>query len=233
MSDFSYKIPVADTLSEAWGKVSGAKATVWAALLIIFATAIIFAVVANIFSTVSPTAENIIKFIGQILIVYFQAGLIYIGIERAFEKPITYKQIFKPLHSPYWWRYILLYILQMLCFIIPIAILIGAGFIENQTLSALVGLAGIILTIFIAVRISFSIGFLLDQNHLPLQALKASYQVTSGNVWRIIAIMLAQWIIVLISIIPLGIGLIWTLPFCVTVFGVVYKRLVANLVNPT
>lgn len=230
----SYKLPVADTLAEAWNKVAGTKATFWGAFIVLLAIGFAVGIIFAITDAVLPKASGIVQFIGQIFLAFLQAGLLYIGIQRALEKPITYTQVFTAFHKPYFWRYILLYILQILCYFIPIAVLLASQLIPNHALSVIIGIIGFVGLIAVAIRIYIALGFLLEDKLAPMQAIKASFHATRGNVCRIFLVGLAQGIIIVISIIPFGIGLIWTLPFSVVLFGVIYKRLRENatLSNP-
>jgi uncharacterized membrane protein len=97
-------------------------------------------------------------------------------------------------------------------------------FPDNSTLAILHTLVSIAY-LYIYIRISLSIGFVLDKEISPWNAIKLSFKATANHFWRLIAILILVNIIVLASSIPAGLGLIWTLPLAVICYGMIYKRL--------
>ena len=89
--------------------------------------------------------------------------------------------------------------------------------------------AGIL--IFLGVRFYFGIAFVLDKKFNPWRALVASFKVTQANFWRLVVISLLQMGLVVIAALLLGIGLIWALPFCFILYGVLYQILANGLFN--
>ena len=92
--------------------------------------------------------------------------------------------------------------------------------------SVIVCLGAIILTFYLAMRLYLAKGIVLDQQVGPWAAIKKSFRATKYNVWRLIGLTLLNAIILLVSVIPLGIGLIWSLPYLFINYGMVYRRLV-------
>src|SRR5205085_143591 len=78
---------------------------------------------------------------------------------------------------------------------------------------------------YLLVRLMLSIAFVLEQNVNPWRAIVLSFHATRCNFWRLFGWYIAIWIIMMISIIPLGIGLIWTLPLIYISYGMIYKTL--------
>src|SRR5207249_509242 len=145
-------------------------------------------------------------------------------------------QVFK---SPLLIRVILLTLLKFIILIIPIIVLtIGIiifafpGFIGF--IGLIISFASVIALIYIYYRMVPALGFVLDRQQRPWEAIKSAFQVTNNNVLRLLEIHILAMLIFFISIIPLGIGLIWTIPFLYNLYAIIYKNLLLNatLENP-
>jgi hypothetical protein len=229
MSDQAYQLPVWDTISTAWNKVYGAKASIWGALAVMFAIMFGLGILQGLFED-TPAIGFIISILSSLLGYLIQLGLIYMGIKRAQELPINFKLMFYAFDFEVASRLIGLYIMQILIFIVPVAIgALGFGLSTMGGASALLGILLIAVAtlsgIFIAIRMSVSIGFALDQGVGPIIAIKKSFSATRNSMLNLLGLYILQSIIIGISAIPLGIGLIWTLPWSLVCLGVVYTRL--------
>ena len=243
-------LPIEATLSESWKKVSGAKASYWGGLGLIFLFLLGINILIFILGLISPTlfdqhhpsvlsaimnvATNIIEFL-------FQMGLVYFGIQRAFDNPISYRLIFKAFETRTALRLIGFFlILALLCMflLIPIfALGFSYAFLSNSTaesgiaggsISAFLGFIIFSAIIYLLVRLWLTTAFILDKQTGIWQSMKLSLQATRHNFWRIFFIGFLMGLIFLVSVIPLGIGLIWTFPMASILQGMVYKNLLPN-----
>lgn len=228
-------LPIVDTIRGAWEKVSGAKATLWIAFAFIIVLSIINIALQAYLKEHSNTVLSVVDFLLQVITYLLQMGLLYLGIQRALGRPLVWQDVFMGLKPAMTIKIILLYLLQILVLILPIIVIIGgiaiAG-VANQDrtmaamfVSALLVFLGSIAIIFIMFRMMLSFGYLLEEKLGPWDAIKKSFAATRGNVWRLIFIHLIFAILFFISMIPFGIGLIWTLPLSVILYGEIYRRL--------
>jgi|GEM_PF-1574769 hypothetical protein len=246
MSKSSTTLPVLETVQVAWEKVYGAKATFWAALGIILIASLVLGFIEGLFSR-APQALQFILTIGVTIIQFLlNMGLIYIGIKRAQDKPITYKQMFYPFTDKLALKLVLLYILQILVFLPVIGILLLGGAFGNVSpvLMVITGIIAVVLAVFIAVRIALSWAFVIDNHLWPVEAIRASFRATRSHVFAILAIYLIVSLLAMACIIPaflsvvlfggygliIGIpvsvaGLIWVIPLGMIIYGLVYKKL--------
>lgn len=237
MTENTYSLPVAETIGIAWNKTQGSKGSIWAAfgLLLLFSFA--FGVAAAIGKSISPGLENFVNFIAQIVNFLLEMGLMYIGIRHAAGQPISYTMMFYPFSAPrIAIRLICVYILICLCMlpfillgIIPTALLLGSASPATYVFLSLCYIAVAVGIVFITFRLFLSVAFVLDQNQGAWASIKLSYQTTRSNVWRLLALMIIQICIFIISLIPLLLGLIWTIPFMYVLYGVIYKRLTQRI----
>lgn len=233
MSIARFSLPVMDTINLAWNKVSGAKASIWGALGLLFliqigtqiAQAILFAIP---FVGVIIGVPAAIAFTVAITLLTY--GVLYVGLRRAKGEAISYKDMFYPMD---WSLALNLIGLTVLNVVIIIALEIFA-FLGTMmfTLGMLGGILGglmiaaaVIAAIIIMVRISLSALFMLDERTSPIDALKKSFYATDGNFWNLLGLLIMLWLAVVISAIPLFIGLIWTLPLAWIALPTAYLRL--------
>jgi len=75
------------------------------------------------------------------------------------------------------------------------------------------------------VRFSYYTMVIADKEVNFVQALKHSWKMTRGNFWPIIGLGIVMYLFALISMIPLGLGLLWTMPMFAILSGVIYVYL--------
>lgn len=236
MSEERYLLPVWDTIAISWKKMYGIKKSIWAAIGIIVAAIFLLSLVAGFLIALFPALENPIKFMTQIVTFLFQIGITYIGIRRAFDLPVSYRNLFRTFEFDICWRVILTYILQIIIFIPSILLAFTAGYLyqPDATLTQqAIAIGCIILSLvsflYFSVRMSIAMGFVIDKKINPWPAIKNSFIATRGNIWRLIGLFLVQFLILSLCALPMGIGLIWGIPLMVVLYGVVYKSLLINV----
>lgn len=239
MTNTQFLLPVWDTISIAWSKVKGSKKSIWAAFLIIFLVALGLGLIQGLFKHFFPTASVPIGLLIQLINYLLQMGLIYLGIQRAFDLPLSYRMMFRSFEFDIAIRIIGLYILQILVFLPAMLIIFAASFLYayaketagffSMTIAALLMIVAIVIIIVLAVRLMLSMAFVLDKKANPWEAIKFSFHATRSNFWRLVGIGFLQGIILVISAIPLGIGLIWTIPLVTICYGQIYKTLLVNV----
>lgn len=96
-------------------------------------------------------------------------------------------------------------------------------------LALVIYLCSVVGFIYLYCRLLISTGIVLDKKTNPWEAIKQSFRATRANVLRLVGISLILLIIFFISILPLGIGLIWSLPLLYIAYGMIYHRLFINI----
>ncbi|MBI1961698.1 MAG: DUF975 family protein [Parcubacteria group bacterium] len=107
-------------------------------------------------------------------------------------------------------RHVVNYFLGSLAYGLAVA----AGFV-------LLVIPGIILM----VRLQFYQYLIVDARMGPIEALKASWDITRGSFWNLALFWLAVIGVNILGLAALGIGLLWSAPTAVLASGVVYRRL--------
>lgn len=234
-----YKIPVWETITASWQKVKGTKAAVWGACLITFVIWIVFGIVTDKLIGSHTALKTVLDFICRLISFLIEMGLLYIGIQRAFGLPVNFKQAFHAFDFKIGLNVIILYFLEVLILlpfsfliIFPVGFFLALTSLSDMTIWHLLGLfcfiLGLLGIIYFMIKLWLAMAFVLDRNHDPIKAIKSSFKVSRGNFWALLGIFILQLLILIVSAIPLGIGLIWTIPLVFIIYGMTYKRLLAN-----
>lgn len=230
MTNPSYSLLVGETIYSAWQKVHGAKATIWLAVFITFIIGFGIGLIAFSLAKVMPLLGNIAFIIYGVITYLLAMGLVYIGLRRGQDLPISFEMIFQAFKPSLAFKSIAFYILLVIVLLIPMLIPVGIHSIAGDStilrlLTALLFIAGYLVMIYLVVRFSLGLMFILDKEVGPVNAFTLSYRATRCNFWRIFVIHILLSLIYSISMIPLFIGLIWTLPLLLISYGVIYKNL--------
>jgi hypothetical protein len=244
MIENTYLLPVWDSIESAWKKTYGCKSSFWGALTLFFIIAIAFGITEGILEALeqNKTLITVVNVLSYIINYLLTLGLMFMGIKRANGQPVTYDMIFSTFSPSLLGRIIALYFLQILaviafailCFLPPTILLYTMNMIFHaksvgmNILAIALYVIAVIGMIYLCMRLILAVAFLLDQNSGPWTALKQSFRATRGNVLRIIAVMFLEFCIILLSMIPLLIGTIWTIPFSYVLYGEIYKTLALN-----
>ncbi|MDK9705727.1 MAG: hypothetical protein OEL83_01645 [Desulforhopalus sp.] len=208
-----YSFTINGLLRESWAKTAGAKAAIWAGTGLMYLVLLLLAAAGALLlpeqqaggPTVQWVASSFLfQFVTNMASMIFSAGLIAIGINKVAGRDISWKMVFEGFSVA--GKLAGAFILQML--------LICIGFL-------LLVLPGIYLT----VGYAMTIPLIIDRKMSPWQAMETSRKAIHNEWWKVFGLSLVMGLILLVSMIPLGIGLIWTWPMFVVLGGVLYRSL--------
>lgn len=197
---------IGDVLNEAMDLLKGCKLPFWGALILY---GVILGVLGYALEKILATLPGDIAapVINQIIVGLVSypmgAGLMMMGIKRAAGMPLRTTMIFD-----YYGKTLPIFLLNLL-----MIVLIAIGFL----LLVLPGL-------YLAIAYAFAIPLLVEKNLGIWESLETSRKMVNKFWFRYFGLILAMVVILLISAIPLGIGLIWTLPMMFLVMGIVYRN---------
>jgi len=232
-------------MDSAWQKTYGVKSTIWSALSIIAVVAIIFGIAEGIVEAlqISQILYSTISFISYTLNYILSTGVIYIGIKRATGQPVAYNMLFRAFKSDFLWKIIGLYLLQLLIFIpalfisilTPSYIIYAMGEIFKIS-AALMAYSTVFLYMFaifimfyLFIRMILAMAFVLDRQSRPWPAIVQSFTATRGNFLRLTAIFFLQICAMIVSVLLLLIGTIWSVPWSYVLYGEIYRILSDNV----
>ncbi|MGB3212314.1 MAG: hypothetical protein WBB19_16550 [Desulforhopalus sp.] len=209
----SEKLSIGDAIRKAWEMTKGAKGTIWAGSAVMYLVILVL-IAGGAYLLPSPESEltNMTEVVGSMLFqfvtnvfsVLFTAGLLLMGIKKVAGHQISWKMVFEGFSSA--GKIIVATILQ--------SILVTIGFL-------LLILPGIYLTI----GYTMTLPLILDKGLSPWQAMETSRKAIHKIWWKMAGLLIVMGLIFLVSLVPLGIGLIWTWPMFIVLAGVVYRYL--------
>ena len=207
-----YDFSIGELLSESWSKVKGTKGIIIGGFLVFYvvllAATFILGGVVGIFGALS---ENLfLVFVGEILISLlasalaypFMAGINIVGIRRAAYQPLSFNEIFS--HFGRTVPLIITAVVMMLLIYLGMILLLIPG-------------------IYLAVAYLLAIPLVVERGLSPWQALEASRKAITQHWFKVFGLFLLLGLIVIVSAIPLGIGLVWSIPLMVVAMGVLYR----------
>lgn len=221
-----------DTVKAAWRKVKGAKTIFLTALTLLMLTQILLAMLNHHLypgaSSSELTGPNLLRILVKIVTTIVSWSLIYMGIQRALNLPITQSMIRYAFNLEIIGKMVALYIVQSLLFL-PLVVLCIWPFLLDGNASDILVIASYLiaalLAIYIILRLYLTVALVLAEKMGPITAIKVSFQLTKTHTVQLLLLTIINLLILGISIIPFGIGLIWSIPYIFINAGEVYKKL--------
>jgi uncharacterized membrane protein len=206
----SYTLEIGNVFSEAWQRTKGFKLKAWGAVILLYA--IMFGVMFGLTFLLkgdgseppSPLNALLPVLIMYLIVFPLAAGLLMMSIHHAAGKPVSIGMLFGYFHKTL--HLFFQYILMM--------ILIGIGFL-------LLILPGI----YLMVAYYFAMPLLVEKNMGIWEALETSRKAVTQSWFTVFAIFILVSILIVVSMIPVGLGLIWTVPMSLVLYGVMYKTM--------
>ena len=239
-----YAFSIRKTLSESWARVSGFKATCWGALLFLILFQLGLSIIGMVliylkFKTLDNTPDmvfykgivNLIVLLASFPLLF---GFYFLGIKRAANLPVKAKMIFGAYR--FYGRLFAVLILQYVLIAIIAAIIGGIvfGLFQLQivypmgpVIAIIIPIIGVIIGLALLYvllgLIMFSPYLVMDKNVGVFRAFKLSYRGFKQHGIKIFITLIILSILMTLSMIPFGIGLIWTLPLAIALIGVIYR----------
>lgn len=198
---------IQDVIRESWSKQNGSKLSLWGALLIYYGISFVVGFVLGVVAYFIPSeaaASALTQLILMLVTWPLLAGILMMGIKRSTGTKLRATMVFD-----YYDKIAPIFLLYL-----TMSILVVIGFV-------LLILPGI----YLMVAFSLAPALLLEKKLSIWEALETSRKVVSKCWFRIFGLYLGMFVIVMLSAIPLGIGLIWTIPMTTLVFGIVYREI--------
>lgn len=208
---------VGGALSSSWELTRGAKGQVWIGILILIAVLAgleAAATIAGIFLGVNIVYTADVASVSWASVIYecvssglstiITAGIMYMGVTWVRDNRITWRDVFSGFPTAL--SIIIAMVLQFILLVIGYFLLILPG-------------------IYLTVGYSMVMPLIIDRKMSPWQAMEASRRAVHKVWWKMFGLMCIMMLIITLSAIPFGIGLIWTVPMGFILSGLVYTYL--------
>jgi len=198
-----YDFDIGQVMREAWELTRGMKASFWGAAIILYGILLVFAIIAGMVAGENLPLRVLTNVaFGTISPVLF-IGIILMGIRRAAGLPINFSTAFG-------------------CFDRAVPVFI-AGLLT--TLLTYLGLILLVIPgIYLVIAYCMTMPLIADRRLSPWEAMETSRKAITKRWFQYFGLLLVVGLLVGLSALPLGIGLIWTAPWGMNVIGVVYRR---------
>lgn len=205
-----YDFTIGEVMSEAWQLTRGFKATFWGAAIIIYllvgglmGVTLAVAGVGGRESGAGLVAQIVINVVMGVLGYPLGMGIFLLAIRRAGGLPVSFGVAF-----------------QTFGMLVPLVI---TGFLV--TLLTYLGFLLIIPGIYLSVAYILAGSLVVDRQLAPWRAMETSRKALTKRWWKVFGLMIVVTLLLGLSALPLGIGLIWTAPWAALTFGVLYRRI--------
>lgn len=204
-----YDFDIGSMLTEAWEKTDGTKLDFNIALSI-YGVAYLFFVIAVPYVLSGFTFEftGIANMAGTFLNLMFcypiMAGIMMMGVNRAAGQAVDYSMSWQ-----FFYKTLPIFVLML-----AMMVMLMLGFILF-----------IIPGIYLSIGYMFALLLVLDKNLSTWEALETSRKAVTHHWFKIFCVVFAMSLIMVISALPLGIGLFWTMPMFYILNGLLYKRI--------
>lgn len=198
-----YDFDIGQVMREAWELTRGMKASFWGAAIIVYVILVVFALIAGGMAGKSLPLRFLTNVaFGTVSPVLF-IGIIMMGVRRAAGLPISFSTAFS-------------------CFDRAVPVFL-AGLLT--TVLTYIGIILLIIPgIYLAIAYCMTMPLIADRRLPPWQAMETSRKAITKRWFPYFGLLLVVGLLVGLSALPLGIGLIWTAPWAINVIGVVYRR---------
>jgi uncharacterized membrane protein len=198
-----------EVIREAWAKTSGTKGPVWGSLGLAILVVMAFSFAVSLISAAiggGPLAAGL-GVAAQLTISIagypFMAGLILIGLRRSVGLPINYKMAFS-------------------CYGMMLPIVLAS--ILTSIFTFIGYLLLLIPGIYLAVAYLLVIPLIVDRDMTFWEAMETSRKGVQRHWFKVFGLYFLMGIICFISAIPMGLGLIWTVPMFTVAGGILYRE---------
>jgi branched-subunit amino acid transport protein AzlD len=204
-----YSFTTGEILSEGYQASDGFKGTVWIAIGIITAISIVIGIFTELLGG-SQLVEFLADTIGALIIQPMNAGLMMLGVLYTGGKAVRPQQVLDYYERAL--KIVLLQLLIIICFLLGclLFILPGLYFLVGVSLAK-------------AIMLKYDLGI--------RESMRISIRIVHHHWFSFLGLYVVMGLTVIVSAIPLGIGLIWTIPMAVCVYGKLFNTVVREGIN--
>jgi len=210
-----YQFSIGEVLSEAWQKVAGSKLKIVGAMFIYALLATLTTGLISIFLDAQPyyDADQIVEgvlidmlvgWIASPVTIPLSLGVLLLGYARANDEELRIDTIFN--------YYVVVWPLFFASVLVTLFTYIGF---------ALLVLPGI----YLSIAYSFTLPLIVDKKLDIWGAMEVSRQAVTKHWFSVFGVNISLMILVILSALPMGIGLIWTIPLMMIAQGVMYRKI--------
>ena len=211
----AYELSIGGTISEAWEASKGNKSIVLGAALIFFLVALVYLAITAAIAFMLGVQEGERSLSSSLItlpidLIYYGVysvmgvGMYIIGAKISMGLPTSAGEVFRFMNR--FVKGLLTYLAMMVMIVIGYLLLVIPG-------------------IYLSVAYIFALPLAVEKN-LPIwQALETSRKAVTKRWFTVAGLFFVVGLIIAVSALPLGIGLIWAIPLAVVSYGIAYRNI--------
>ncbi len=203
-----YDFSISGVIKAAFEQIKGVK---WIFMVAVLAYAVISTIASVVLGLVFPTDpanpgvnDFIVAILSLPITTPLIVGIFMFGVKRARGEELQLNDLFS--------YFVIVWPLMLALIVMDIMILLGFVLL-------------IIPGIYLSIAYTFTLPLVADKGLGFWEAMELSRKAVSKRWFKFFFFALAAMLIVIISAIPLGIGLIWTIPMIYVAYGLLYHRI--------
>lgn len=204
------RFTVMTLLDDAWRYSKGVKGSLWGALIVMYLVLMVLGGAAALLAPpvfigndplVVVAVQSALQALLSFLSFLFTAGILMIAVNKIGQRYFSWKMVFVGFRRA--GVLLQLFVLQSIMLLIGFVLFVLPG-------------------IYLSVAYILAIPLIFLRGLGPWQALEISRQAVHKRWWTVFFALIAMGILVSLSALPAGLGLIWTIPMFVVMVGVLY-----------
>ena len=199
-----FEFSISSMLSEAWEKIHGNKGRIWVAVILYLIVALPIYWVLDFFLDEGMFAKCLRFVVTNSVDLALLTGLVMLGVKLA--SSVNAEAIEVYAYIEYFIKLVVAYMMTTALIIVGLVLLVLPG-------------------IYLAVAYSLTPLLIVDKKMSPWQAMEASRKAVTHCWFRAFFLFLVFLLILVLSALPAGIGLIWTIPMAVLLHGIAYRNI--------
>ncbi|WP_263145224.1 hypothetical protein [Pseudomonas sp. RIT-PI-AD] len=230
-----YDFRIGALIGESWRRVKGTKGIIFGGFIVMYvvafilmnllSTVLVFTGVAGLAAMQALTQGAglgmgvvamgfgfmLMMTLGMALCYPFFAGIFMVGIRRAADQPVSFNEIFSHFRR-------------------SVPVIVTALLVT--LLSSIGYMLFVIPGLYLSIAYILAIPLVVERGLSPWQAMEASRKAIGQHWFKVFGLLLVLTLLMSLSSLPLGIGLIWTLPLTTIALGVLYRTVFGVLPAP-
>ena len=199
------RLEIGEVISEAWQLTSGVKLLLFGGIVFVLASMIIVSVLATVFGLdyLQGGGSQITQLIATILLYPFLTGVLMIGLKHSVGMPVSANEFLAHYGS-----------------ILTIA---AVGVLQSLAIG--VGMVLLILPgLYLSVALSLAIPLHVEKQLGIIDSLVTSLKLINKHFLTVLLLLILAAVVLMASIVTI-IGLIWSIPWMIMVFSIIYRQL--------
>ncbi|OEC47125.1 hypothetical protein A7D27_01250 [Pseudomonas sp. 1D4] len=207
-----YDFRIGELISEGWQRIQGLKGMIIGGLLVYSVVSQLVSFILGLVLGLLVASDGMLLMIGQLVIGIIagacaapvMAGLYMLAMRQVTGQPLNFNEVFA--HTG---KFVPLAILSLL---LPLMVYLGF-------------LLLVIPGIYLSIAYALAMPLMVERGLSPWQAMEASRRAISQRWFKCFGLFALLGLIVMLSALPLFVGLVWTLPMCFVVVALLYQRI--------